>query len=130
MSSGTQRDKYGGTRALRFEATGFFRLEKADRWWLVTPEGNAFLSFGINHIQPDRTTASYDKEFWAKAFGVPVDAATPAFYPGVLEKAKKDIALLGMNTLGCHTSPRSAVSTSATTWSPRRRIITMSSRRT
>ena len=25
---------------------------------------------------------SYDKEFWAKAFGVPVDAATPAFYPG------------------------------------------------
>ncbi len=32
-----------------------------------------------------------------------MDAELPAFYPGVLEKAKKDIALLGMNTLGCHT---------------------------
>lgn len=55
--------------ALRFESTGFFRLEKADRWWLVTPEGDAFLSFGVNHIQPDRTTAPYNKAFWAKEFG-------------------------------------------------------------
>ena len=82
---------------MQFKATGFFRLEQADRWWLVTPEGNAFLSFGISHIQPDRTTAPY--------IGVPVDAEMPAFYPGVLEKAKQDLALLGMTPFGCHTPP-------------------------
>ena len=27
----TDRDRYGGSKALHFEATGFFRLEKADR---------------------------------------------------------------------------------------------------
>ena len=105
MSNRGQRDRYGGNRALQFEATGFFRLEKADRWWLVTPEGNAFLSFGINHIEPHRTTASYNKEFWANEFGVPVEAEPDAFHRGVLAKAKKDLALLGMNTLGCHTPP-------------------------
>lgn len=33
-------DRFGGWTARRFEATGFFRLEKADRWWLVTPDGS------------------------------------------------------------------------------------------
>jgi len=28
-----------------FEATGYFRMEKDERWWMVTPDGNAFLSF-------------------------------------------------------------------------------------
>ena len=38
-------DRFGGWTGKRFKATGFFRLEKDERWWLVTPEGNAFLSF-------------------------------------------------------------------------------------
>ena len=52
MGNGGQRYKYGSTKALPFKAAGFFRLEQADRWWLVTP-GGAFLSFGINHIRPE-----------------------------------------------------------------------------
>lgn len=36
------RDRFGGWTGKRFEPTGFFRVEKDDRWWLVTPEGNAF----------------------------------------------------------------------------------------
>jgi len=39
-------DRFGGWMGKRFAATGFFRVEKDDRWWLVSPEGNAFLSFG------------------------------------------------------------------------------------
>ena len=35
-------DKYGGSKEIKSEATGFFRLEKADRWCFVTPEGHAF----------------------------------------------------------------------------------------
>ena len=36
-------DKYGGWTGRKFRATGYFRIEKDDRWWLVTPDGNAFL---------------------------------------------------------------------------------------
>ena len=43
-------DPYGGWKGKKFRASGFFRVEKDDRWWLVSPEGNAFLSFGINHF--------------------------------------------------------------------------------
>jgi hypothetical protein len=41
--------KYGGWKAKRFKATGFFRTEHdGQRWWLVDPEGYAFLSVGID----------------------------------------------------------------------------------
>jgi len=44
-------DKYGGWSGLKATATGFFRVEKMDGiWWLVDPEGNAFISKGVNHI--------------------------------------------------------------------------------
>ncbi|MCH2208201.1 MAG: hypothetical protein MK132_20335 [Lentisphaerales bacterium] len=43
-------DKYGSWKGKIFKATGFFRTEKEDPWWLVTPEGNAFISLGINHF--------------------------------------------------------------------------------
>jgi len=46
-----QRDKYGGWRGVTTEATGFFRTQKLDgRWWFITPEGHAFLSAGVNHV--------------------------------------------------------------------------------
>ncbi len=50
-------DKFGGIRTGRFTPGKYFRLEReGPRWWLVTPEGGAFLSFGVNHItsQGDR----------------------------------------------------------------------------
>ncbi len=44
-------DRYGGWTGIEFEATGFFRVEERDGWWwLVTPEGHAFFSTGMNHI--------------------------------------------------------------------------------
>jgi hypothetical protein len=40
-----------GATAVRTRATGFFRTEViGGRWWLVTPEGNGFLSAGVNHV--------------------------------------------------------------------------------
>jgi hypothetical protein len=45
------RDRFGGTRAVRSQATGFFRVEKSGgRWWFFTPEGNGFISMGMNHF--------------------------------------------------------------------------------
>ena len=40
-------DRFGGLESVRFDPSGFFRVEKADRWWLVMPDGAAFLSFGL-----------------------------------------------------------------------------------
>ena len=63
-----QLDRFGGWKGKKFEATGFFRTEKDDRWWLVTPDGNAFLSFGINHLYPSVQT-TLQQRCMAEAFG-------------------------------------------------------------
>ena len=52
---GSELDAYGGFIDIVGERTGFFHTQEIDgRWWLVTPEGNAFLSLGINHYHPGR----------------------------------------------------------------------------
>ena len=51
MNNQAQLDSYGGWTGICSRATGFFRLERIDgRWWFITPEGNAFLSLGVNHV--------------------------------------------------------------------------------
>lgn len=99
----TKRDQYGGCPDIRFQATGFFRLEETDeRYWLVTPEGNAFLSFGINHVGTRPMMADYNADFWAEKLGIGDASDEEALLPGFRDKVKRDIALLGANTLGCH----------------------------
>jgi len=45
--------KYGGWTCRQFDATGFFRTGKADgRWWLIDPEGFAFLHVAVNSVRP------------------------------------------------------------------------------
>ena len=40
-----QYDKYGGWSRLKGTKTGFFHTQQIKgRWWLVTPEGNVFIS--------------------------------------------------------------------------------------
>ena len=99
------RDRFGGWTGKRFEATGFFRLEHDDRrWWLVTPEGNAFLSFGINHYHYGWWLAPYNREHWLRAVGAESQEA-PRFFEGFREAAARDLARLGLNTLGIHSEP-------------------------
>jgi len=43
--------KYGGWKEKKFEATGFFRTQyDGKRWWLVDPDGYAFVSVGVDCI--------------------------------------------------------------------------------
>ncbi|MFL3657219.1 MAG: hypothetical protein ACJ07L_04065 [Opitutales bacterium] len=63
-------DRFGGWKDRKFEATGFFRVEKDSRWWLVTPDGHAFLSFGINHLYPDLFRQPYNRDAWQKRLAV------------------------------------------------------------
>lgn len=50
-TSDSTRDRYGATTSLNTQSTGFFHTRQiGDRWWFVSPEGNAFLSVGMNHL--------------------------------------------------------------------------------
>jgi hypothetical protein len=48
-------DRYGGRMDMpAFKASGWFRAERRDgRWQLVTPEGHAFFSLGVNVVDDD-----------------------------------------------------------------------------
>ena len=99
----SELDQFGGWRGKRFQATGFFRVEKDDRWWLVTPEGNAFLSWGINHLYPDLWKQDYNREAWQKKLGVKklngpeFNAALRTWFLGLRDQ-------MGFNTVGVHNS--------------------------
>ncbi|MGQ9608616.1 MAG: heparinase II/III domain-containing protein [bacterium] len=44
-------NKYGGWNELKTSKSGFFRVEKIEGvWWIIDPEGYAFVSKGVNHI--------------------------------------------------------------------------------
>lgn len=46
-------DQWGGWKEKPLTKTGYFHAEKADgRWWLADPEGNAFLSTGVDCVNP------------------------------------------------------------------------------
>ena len=44
-------DRFGGWQQLTGTKTGFFHTQQIDgRWWLVTPDGNAFFSKGVDNV--------------------------------------------------------------------------------
>ncbi len=95
-------DRFGGWKAKQFEATGFFRTEHdGERWWLVTPEGNAFLSLGINHYHPGWWMQDENRDHWVKAFGAK-QPGDDAWRRGFRDEAVRDCRHLGLNTFGYH----------------------------
>lgn len=95
-------DRFGGWKGKKFEATGFFRTEHdGRRWWFVTPEGSAFISFGVNHYHAGWWTQEYNRDHWVKQFGAkrPWDEA---WQNGFGDAALADLRRLGLNTLGFH----------------------------
>ena len=63
-------DKYGGWAKISGRTTGFFHVEEVEgRWWLIDPEGNVFLSIGINHIQPGLFFWEYNRSYWEQKYG-------------------------------------------------------------
>jgi hypothetical protein len=53
----TNWSRYGGWLEKRFDATGFFRTHHdSQRWWLVDPDGYAFLSAGMDCVGANTAT--------------------------------------------------------------------------
>ncbi|WP_426285646.1 beta-agarase [Luteibacter sp. E-22] len=70
-------DQYGGRTDLpAMQATGWFHAQKqGGRWWLVTPEGHAFFSLGVNAVNlTDGRTYVQGREYM---FADPAAASGP-----------------------------------------------------
>jgi hypothetical protein len=94
-------DDYGGLKRVKGTATGYFHVKKiGTRWWFITPEGNAFWSFGVNLVTDgpndgtDNNGKTYNQNIVAKYGDKPTWAT---------ETAKKLVAW-GFNTVGGGTS--------------------------
>lgn len=86
-------NKYGSDESRKFQATGYFRLEKAnDRWWMVDPEGNGFITIGLNH--PDESNLKYPHniDIWKKKYG--------SREKWIKDGLVKDLNDWGFNTIG------------------------------
>lgn len=95
-------DMYGGWKGRKFKATGFFRVEKDDRWWLVTPAGHAFISLGINHYHQGWWEQDYNRDHWLKQFGSKW-IGDENWNRGFQKMALGDMKRFGLNTFGVHT---------------------------
>lgn len=94
-------DRHGGWRGLKLDATGFFRVERRERWWFVTPEGHAWLGFGLNHVHPGWLHQAYNGELWRRRFGAEKfnDAA---WKTGVRDLVRRQMGECGYNHIGVH----------------------------
>ncbi len=102
-SANIDLDRFGGWSGKRFEATGFFRVEKDERWWLVTPDGSAFLSFGINHLNSDLWNQDYNRQAWKKRLELDT-LDGPEFSTALRTWFLQTCREYGFNTVGVHTS--------------------------
>ncbi|MEM1226428.1 MAG: hypothetical protein AAGJ40_12070 [Planctomycetota bacterium] len=96
-------DRFGGWTGKVFEATGFFRVEKDDRWWLVTPDGHAFLSWGINHLHPDLWNQTYNRDAWKRILGLD-SLQGPGFQLALRSWFETICDRFRFNTVGVHAS--------------------------
>lgn len=98
-----ERDRFGGWKGKQFEASGFFRTEfDGKRWWLVTPEGNAFITFGVNHYHASWWAQDHNRAYWNETFGAK-KSYDANWNKGFRNAALNDLKRLGINTLGIHT---------------------------
>ena len=101
--AGNDFDRFRGWQGKTFRATGFFRTEHdGKRWWLVTPEGHAFLSFGINHLYPDLWRQDFSRESWKQKLGVDDLNDWSKFSPALRAWFLQTCKDYGFNTIGVH----------------------------
>ncbi len=85
------QDEYGGRLDVHdLDRTGWFHAQKANgRWWLVTPDGHAFFSLGVNAVNADDGRSYVEgREFMFT--GLPPDSGAWAAYYGSGDNRNKD----------------------------------------
>ena len=97
-----QYDAYGGWLKLKGRKTGFFHTEQiGGRWWLVTPEGNAFFVKGVDsvdlgldrNVPPEEAKkVAAERARQLKAWGFNTVGAWSARVPGMAYTPLLDLA--------------------------------------
>ena len=95
-------DRFGGWTKKRFAKTGYFRLDRDDRWWIVTPDGHGFLSFGVNHVHGGWWKAPYNGQHWARKFRL-ANPSHPRFNEALRLWLSELLPEVGFNSVGVHT---------------------------
>jgi len=89
-----QRDRYGGTTVVKAESTGFFRaIELNGRWWLITPDGQGFISMGMNHLDLSALKYPDNLHIFKDRYGGDTDRF-------IQEGIAKSLKEWGFNTIG------------------------------
>ena len=98
-----QTDIYGGWTIRNLGGSGFFRVEKAeDRWWIVDPLGNIFLSKGVTAFSQNRSARSIARR--TELFGGG-DGGQTGYY-GWLRQETSFLKSIGFNSLGAWSLPQ------------------------
>lgn len=97
-------DPYGGSPAKHFddgESGEFFRTKfDGEQWWLVTPDNNAFLSFGLNHFHSNLWAKDWNKTYWEGEFGG--ISWSDSWKDGFYKHARELTGLVEANSIGYH----------------------------
>ncbi len=104
------QDAHAGTTADPDLATGYVQVKQIDGvWWFIGPDGDKFVSLGVNHIEPHLWLAPYNKEATLKRYGQDMVTAAGLFNPqgkAVERWIDRQIEICGdlhFNTFGKHT---------------------------
>jgi glyoxylase-like metal-dependent hydrolase (beta-lactamase superfamily II) len=106
ISWGNEQKESSGTA---IGTKGFFRLQQEKGvWWFLSPEGNKFVSLGINHIEPVLLCSDTNKAFFMEKYGD--DLIGPGGRPNNsgkaaqrwLEDSMNLVQQWGFNSLGVH----------------------------
>lgn len=94
----------------KLTATDFVRVEQVDGvWWFVGPDGDRFVSLGVNHLEPHLWLAPYNKQATLDRYGADFVSADGTFDTHSDAAAKwidRQVATchkLGFNSFGKHT---------------------------
>jgi len=94
-------DRFGGWAGVTSRATGFFRVEEIDgRWWFIDPDGNAFISIGVNHCSSRSLQMPWNKQIYEEKYG------NDAVFFKEVEKILRD---WNFNTIGAFSNYREYV---------------------
>jgi hypothetical protein len=104
--------RFGGYKATRAKASGYFRVEKIDgKWWFVDPDGHLFLSTGADSIGAGASTPVTGREALFAALPPAAGGRGASFYAWNLQRrygadwAEKwvDVTLQRMTAWGFNT---------------------------